>query len=193
MTINSKRESYEKYFAGEFGNTLQFWKTIWDYQNWIYEETGYERTKKLVALRTIHKPGIQLPYYCTPQSYDNIISIAFEWMEKYNIKSQDITVNEVGPDDAIVIQGEIQRSVLYYDLRYTTYPAVMREAFKHENKHTHGLEVCRVIDKFMDTPSKEKLTELFNDYPDSIIEFSTYNKSVGKLGWNTVFWEVRNY
>lgn len=63
----------------------------------------------------------------------------------------------------------------------------------HDSEYSVGMQAFELMQHHMDQESWMNLQWLFSKYPDSTIEFSVFGRSVGTLGWNTVFWEVRNY
>lgn len=190
-TPKNKKENYVLYHKGFYGNHLKFWDSL----EAFFEDlnSGKWSSKVPVALRTISTPGIVLPNYCVPTRTCDVKNLANLWCSRYGISLDNIVVNEIGRDDLIVIQGEVMRSIRFFDLTYSTYPAVMRQAFKKEMLYASGLKAYNLLKRNMDHASMDNLQRLFTDFPDAIIEFSTYSQSVGSLGQNTVIWEVRNY
>lgn len=99
----------------------------------------------------------------------------------------------MGPDQKIIHQGEVQRSIHYFDLTYSIVKAPMRIALATETLHAQGLRAVHILKSAMDATSWDNLNRLFDQFPDSVIEYTTYSIPVGELGNNTVIWEVRNY
>lgn len=191
MTPQTKRENYELYHRGYYGNHLKFWSCLEDF--FIDLDTGIWNPKVPVALRTVHSPGIKLPNYCSVTETDEVLNLATRWMKDFGIKSDQIVLNEIGPDREIVLQGEIMRSERHYDLHFSTMKTMMRSALRYAPQHACGLAALKRVETTMDTSSFENLQRLFDEFPEGIIEFSTYSIPVGVLNLNTVFWEVRNY
>jgi hypothetical protein len=69
----------------------------------------------------------------------------------------------------------------------------MNVALKERIFYLRGLNARLKIKSVMDPPSYENLERLFNEFPGHAVEFSSYEIGVGELGYNTLFWEVRNY
>ena len=190
-TPKNKKENYKLYHLGVYGNHLLFWESLDSFYKDV-ELKKYDITKP-IALRTKTTPGIILPNYCTQTKVEDIESIVTDWTKNYNIEYKDIVLNEIGPDDYILIQGEVCRSINHYDLQYTRAKKIMREALAVENIHAKGLKALCMLKTHMDAASYDNLQRLLDLFPEGIIEFSTYSKCVGHLNLNTVFWEVRNY
>lgn len=191
MAPKTKKENYELYHKGAYGNHLRFWASLNDLFNDVMEGTW--KPSDPVALRTRNKPGVQLPKYCSVTYLSEIMPLVNTWTTEYGISVEDIVINEIGEDRAIVFQGEVMRSTNYFDLHYSTCKLMMREALQYAPQHVSGLTALNLLKGHMDTPSFDNLERLFDLYPDAIIEFSVYAKPVGNLKLNTVFWEVRGY
>ena len=115
------------------------------------------------------------------------------------IRKEDLKFNESAPDDHLLIQGEIiyqPDSRVYPDnylLLYSTEKTQMKFALKNA-KTASGLKVRIMLEHLMTESSWEDLLDLMEKYPESVIEFSTYDICLGNLpGRNTIIWEVRDY
>lgn len=190
-TPKNKVENYELYHRGYYGNHLKFWASLDDF--FIDLDTGNWDRNDPVALRTTCFPGIKLPHYCRRTDPDSVMSLATRWVRDYGIDLSQIVLNEIGPDKEILIQGEIMRTENHYDLHYSTMKVLMRQALQYAPKNACGLVAIKKLEYFMDASSFDNLQRLFDEFPEAIIEFSTYGVPVGALKWNTVFWEVRGY
>lgn len=185
-TPTTKAENYELYHKGYYGNHLAFWPSL----NAFSLDTWDQRVP--VALRTSFTPGIRLPHYCQPTLPEEVFTLANQWIE-LGVPRESIVLNEIGPGEFIAIQGEVMLSPNGMDLRYSTEKLLMRQALAKSQKHVSGLVAQQTLLAFLDPTSYDNLQRLFDDFPDAIIEFSTYSKPVGVLQNNTVIWEVRNY
>ena len=56
-----------------------------------------------------------------------------------------------------------------------------------------GLTAKLLLQRHLDADSWECLQKLLQDYPDAVQEITVFSGHVGMFGWNTIFWEVRNY
>lgn len=132
-----------------------------------------------------------------------------EW--RINIAKKEgtaIFIDEQAPDARSVLKGELMQDTYGWYLYYDRTPGLrMRQAMNWRGKpehvipprpsgmsHARGLEAKTIVRQFMDQKGSDTLSELQDKFPDSIIEFSCYDRPV--LGYdssNTIFWEVRNY
>ncbi len=70
----------------------------------------------------------------------------------------------------------------------------MNIALAEDSHHAYGVQVLDLLKPRMTESSYSDIEALFDLYPESGIEFSTYSIGVGNIpGRNTVIWEVRNY
>jgi hypothetical protein len=71
-------------------------------------------------------------------------------------------------------------------------------------KYENGLRASAVLQTYMDTPSWEKLSQILGcqiedwlvededlNFAYPIVEFACFDRTIGVLGWNTLFWEIR--
>ena len=190
-TPQTKAENYELYHRGYYGNHLKFWSSLDDF--FIDLDTRKWNPETHVALRTVNVPGIKLPNYCSRTLPSEVTAIATRWVKEFDIRPDQIVLNEIGPDADIVLQGEIMRTQRHYDLYYSTMRVMMRQALQYAPKSACGLAALHRVRSVMDASSFDNLQRLFDEFPEAIIEFSTYSRPVGVLQTNTVFWEVRAY
>jgi hypothetical protein len=190
-TPKNKQENYELYHRGYYGNHLKFWISLEDF--FIDLDTGAWSVEEPVVLRTVHLPGIKLPDYCSRTKPSEVTALATRWVKDYGVKFDQIVLNEIGPDKDIVLQGEIMRTERHYDLYFSTMQVMMRKALRWNPQHACGLAAIKRVEQVMDDSSFDNLHRLFDEFPDAIIEFSTYAVPLGVLKLNTVFWEVRAY
>lgn len=180
--ISDKTESIRRWQAGEFGNLLLSWPDL-D----AYKASGYSGD---VVLRYKGTGGGGWCAYGAPQ--ENVDATVAQWLQEGAERGR-IYVNESQSDEGLVIQGEVMRSADYFSLRYSTLKKKMRDALAEDQKHVGGLSAVLILRSCLDNASWEQLNHLFDVYPDSVIEFSTWDHPIGDMGWNTVIWEVRNY
>lgn len=125
------------------------------------------------------------------QAYDLTVPRALSLLQRHG--ARNFLVDEQAPDHLSTVKGEIMRDERIVYMRYDQTPGLrMRQAYPIM-RHTWGLQALSLVRTQMDQPSWEQLHQLWDDYPDSIIEFSCYSIRVGILRLNTIFWEVRNY
>lgn len=192
VSVDSKYENYKLYESGFYGNQLKQWPSV----DAFYDDcsSGLWNVNEPVALRLKNKPGIELEDYCKPRMVGDICTnIVPNWVVDHGINREDIVVNEIGPDENITLQGEVRRDEQGLSLRYSNAKTIMRHAWPIHESWANGLKAKMMLEYFMDHNSYHNLMRLLEIFPDSVIEFSCYDISVGNLKWNTVFWEVRNY
>lgn len=178
MTTAIKRKSqmYELYHRGTFGNKNRNWLTLEDYLASDFHG--------LVALRETGKVGGKC-YYNLDRN--GVLAHIPEFPKGYNI-------SEMLPSDKLLLQGEIQRDSQGLYLFYSKALAPMRDALKQSPQHARGVAVTMILQHYLDPSSLEDIYSLLDNYPDHVIEFSTYSCKVGEIpNRNTVIWEVRQY
>lgn len=181
--VRNKREYYERYIAGEFGNRLQVWAT---YSEW--RDSGFSGA---IGIRN-RKPDSPFCRYDIPCR--SVLSVVKEF-ELQGCALSDMTFNEAAPDSDLTIQGEF---CINYDgqlaLVYSHVKRQMRIALKQEPKYATGNHARQILKHFADTDSYEWMDWLLGAYPNHTIEFSTYRRNLGSIPRrNTLIWEVRAY
>lgn len=180
LPVNSKEDFIVRYLHGEFGNRPKTWLDLESFK-------GEATPNKLYHVRIAIK-GYPKTFYNVP--YENVEKV---WNEATNLVGKDkLYISEMGPEDKKVFQGEIVQSPTLF-LKYNLLAMPMREAFEREVFYATGLNAKLLIRRYFDINSYEWLEYLLENYPNHVVEFSTYAVCWGTLGWNTVFWEVRNY
>lgn len=182
--IGSKFGYYLLYGSGFLGNKPLTWNSI--------EEIKQSGWKDKICIRG--RKGIlreKSRFNLTIEDAINYI----EQLGKEGISEEALTFNQSMPDEHLLIQGEIMRKVPeIYSLTYTTIKKPMNRAFEDETLHAKGLTALNLVKRNLYPSSYEDLQELFDFFPDSVIEFSAYDIGVGNLpNRNAIMWEVRNY
>ena len=181
--VLSKKECYALIARKITGNMLRNWTHLEDVLN-----SGFDG---LLRLRYSGAGGNSRFSYAAfaPDKLPN----EFQAWVQGGINPGDIMVCEAAPDEALKIQGEVYLSPEGMELWYSTVNGITcREAMQSPTKAS-GIEAVMLLKLHMDPASYDDLQCLFEIYPDSVIEFSTYSHAVGWARRNTVFWEVRNY
>lgn len=170
MTVDTKSEFYRLYHAGHFGPHFRTWDRIDE----VPDGTRVNVRSKLRA-------GMFRYGLTKEEAREHVQGLT------------DYALNEPAPDDLLLIQGEVCYTIEGLALFYSTEKTTMRKAMQM------GIQVYRLVaqallKKFLWPASYDDLLELFERFPDSVIEFGAYNCQIGDwTGRNTVFWEVRNY
>jgi hypothetical protein len=205
--IISKKEYYALYEKGYFGNMPKIWSS--------YYELIKDNWKGLVCIRS-NLSSFKTIYNVSIKDIPEII----KKLEQKGIPLETLNFNQSLPDNHLIIQGEIQRSpeiTLYYSRIQKPMKEAFRQYFerkeelnnlkipskqklkkldqlKKETGTVKGLRAKLILQGAMKSSSYDDLQILLETFPDSIIEFSTWECDVGNIkGRNTIFWEVRNY
>lgn len=183
MEINSKSENYEKYSKGLYGNKLR---------DWTVEEYRTQQPSGILSFSFRYASsrggGSEFTAY-------NVVDVEAK-IEEFVGKGADITcirINESAPDSKLTIQGEVRIDEGGYYFFYSEEKGKMRDCLVR-GRSAYGLTAKILLQKHLTPSSLSDLTELFEIYPNSIIEISTYSYNLGSCrGRNTLIWEVRNY
>jgi len=179
--VLSKADFSCRYAAGEFGNASPSWQN----PSQFLDDYKYGR---LYHLRNRQRAG---------ESYYNLQPgpCYSSWMMKPN--PEHWYVSEMAPTERTLFQGEVMQPVdgkKCLDLLFTTVRKPMRPALQEKAKRVDGLLAISWLRSMLCPNSYEWLQVLLDRYPGHVVEFSTYEIKWGTLpGFNTVFWEVRNY
>lgn len=177
-TVDSKREFYERSERLEFGNRLPMWRDpLLALQEWDGE----------FGLRSTDPAGRCL--YHVPWS---------ELEETFaSYPKGECVISVMTKDEWRVFQGEViwgYPADPVVSLHYSLAACPMRPALRDHGQHARGVRALELMRHFMSPSSYEDLQALREHYPDAVVEFSTFEFSLGVIpGRNTVIWEVRNY
>ena len=191
MRITDKQQAHQLYMAGEFGNRTRTWTPE--------EFRADEHRPAFAALRTLSTPGIQPPQYSRPIEAANIMPMLDLWVASFKIPRRLIYVSEVTngvinlPCGPLRLQGEVLDGPHGLELRASRSDQIMRYAWAEQEIHLRGAAALSALRWAMDSPSFENLKNIFEKWPGHVVEFSSFTHLLGTEGWNTVFWEVRDY
>ena len=174
---------YELYNAGAFGNKFKTWANLDEFR-----ASGYS------GRITLRYKGADAARWCKPfVATGEIDAIVDRWVSEGADRSR-VTVGMVDDLNMITLQGEVQRGLFGYDLRYSFEFLPMRDALAKSQFHASGLKALAILRHYLDPSSFADLEAIFEKWPDSVAEFTTYRVNVGEIpNRNTVVWEVRNY
>jgi len=178
----TKSEYYARWFKGEFGNKPRTFDTLKALMEDPYDGLLTVRWK------TIGDP--RLTGYRTKQQIKEILNIPeSRWSEKALF-----TFNESMPDDKLIIQGYLTRTTNFLELHYSKQKhKICNSRHWEDGKILNGLQALLTLQHYVPVTDHEHLNYLLNQYPDSVIEFSTYTIPVGILSKQTIIWEIREY
>lgn len=185
-SIKTKEEFYRLYNQGLIGNMLR----NWTFAEWAHFDVRQQFPVDVIAARCTTRAGAPMRYDLRPQD-------ALDWVmdisRREGLPQDAYQFAELAPDHMNTLQAELMRTDRYLYLRYTLHSHKRMRECIHESQHVDGLKALALLQAYMDAPSYDCTMDLLDRYPDSVIEFCCYERSVGVLGWNTLFWEVRNY
>jgi hypothetical protein len=179
-SVLTKDDFVRRYIAGEFGNRPPTWGTLDEYL-----DSGHFG---LVHVRNRVTAG---------KTWYNVLTcqVPEVWEEaSRSYGANHLYISTMGPEKCKVFQGEVMRHIWGLSLHYNTEAKPMREVSAENWKDVTGVWASIQIARFLDDNSVEWLEYLLEEYPDHVVEFSTYSQQWGMVpGFNTVFWEVRKY
>lgn len=176
--VLTKADFYRRFYAGEFGNHGPMWLDI---ESW--ERDGEQSP---VMIRTRISSGIN--YTRVPrEEVRGLFKSALHHMPTINLQC---------PEHEKTLTGEVYLS--HRGLEFTGSDRVdtdqRRSTKLPDTIRLHGLQAVIVIRNRMCGSSWEWLNHLLREYPDHIVEFTTFRLNWGVIpGMNTIFWEVRRY
>ena len=185
--VKTKRDFVRRYKLGEFGNRSPTWE---DLHSFMLDDTVNENGLYHLRNRIADGPTwYDIPHSEVPHRWRRLIA---DGESPHNLY-----LSEMAPTERTVIQGEIQQVDKPQPgtvLTYSTVAKPMRDALKEERLTAWDLKALSLVALHMNPKSIDWLNILFQRYPGHVIEFSVYEQNWGTLaGFNTVFWEVRNY
>ncbi|HEY3379724.1 MAG TPA: hypothetical protein VGL77_19795 [Armatimonadota bacterium] len=184
--IKDKPTMRALYERGQFGNR---------FQTWPLDAARRGELTFPIGLMYNGRPGIRLPHYAQPIANVFVLCLLLDHWQALGCDLSLVTVSQSDctSNAGRVIQGEVMRDEHYLSLTYTRVDDIMRSALATETRHADGLAAQLMLRAAMDAPSWDTLQDIWERYPDAVVEFTVFNRGVGTLGHNTVFWEVREY
>lgn len=175
MQIRNKQEFYCLWSAGLLGNKPHTWETA--------DELAASGFAGKVGIRSKVKGGPCL--YHLP--VEEVLRRVQSWPCAYSL-------SEAMPDHLLLIQGELQRQAGGLVLTYSCERGItMRQAMERPLTAVR-VNALRLLREHLWPSSCEDMDDLFDLYPDAVVEFNAYECAVGTLPHrNAVIWEVRDY
>lgn len=189
--VINKMQNYRLWQGGEYGNKLRAWRTVEEWQ-----ASGF--TGK-VALRTLLTTGGSgLCIYNLDAA--NVVH-TIEVLSDRGTPRDRIMLNEMAPDDAILLQGEylngiyvVESNVRWSAFHYSRMKVPMRDALKDAPEDAYSLRADLLLQYAMTPSSYSDWQLLLEQYPDHVLEVSIYDRCLGDIpGRNALVWEVRRY
>lgn len=183
MRIETKVQMYELLTAGRFGNSFR----VWDSEEAFLQavEDGFDW---LVGVRCVGPPGLPYHHHKTPLE---AVEIGLRLKREYRCP---VRYYEASPDQYITIQGEIGDLPYGYVVEYSTIKTHMRAAFAQERLTEFSYRMPSIIRRHFNEASLGDLYSIFEQCPESVVEFTAYESLIGELkGRNVCIWECRHY
>lgn len=193
MNIPNKRAFFTLWEAGLLGNRPPLWRDVRD----------IPRSIPRVGFRELGRAGGGA-WTLVPRAEAE--ATAAEWTALGRTFVMDGSV----PNDKTTLQGELRRTedgmVSYLCERASwacrqLFPPLqpglppMRQTIAAGwHRHRGYFETLELLNQYLDPSSRDDVDELFDLYPDAVIEFSAFSVNTGNIpGRNTIIWEVRCY
>lgn len=188
--VLSKADFVGRYAAGEFGNASPTWR---DYRHWDMYRHRHDGRKFHIRNRVAGGP-----------TYYNLdpVSVHSWWrqlVDNEGVLEESLYISEMCPTERTLFQGEVKQTEPHsgrcgLDLLYTTVAKPMRDALAEKSQATSGIIASLLLRHYLCPNSYEWLTFLLEAYPYHVVEFTTLSTQWGTVpGYNTLFWEVRQY
>ncbi|MBT6819933.1 hypothetical protein HOA55_01110 [archaeon] len=181
-TVRFKQEAYALFLGGFFGNKPQTWEN--------YSRLMEDDFRGKVSIRSRAGMGRSRVQYGVPT--ENVSEIV-DGLMKGGICRDDLTFNESMPDEHLTIQGEVTRAPAGLWLHYSTAKDRMNTALAEAPKHANGFTAQQLLKDGMIGRDYMHLMDLMSEYPNDVVEFSSYSVPVGEEKTNSVIWEVRGF
>lgn len=184
MKIKNKSQMYDLYINNKLGNRLNIW-SVKDYKTSDY--TGN------VGLRYNGSAGKSYPEYAKGKTREEVLELIEVW-KSLGAEEDKINVNEVTYDYDQKYNCEIYRNEFYLELYYDDDPKIScREAMSKKGlKKLSGLSAKLWLEAQLGSCGYLDLQDLFDEYPDGIIELTIFSHPVGLLPRrNYCIWEIR--
>jgi hypothetical protein len=197
VKIRDKREMYDLQRRGLLGNFLPAYS---------WREFLEQKPRGMFGFRHRTKSGS--PLFRRRMSEVEVEEYVRGLLKSGAIVEGDVvvSVDTSLTDEWRTLQGEVMRSLprvgggprealgltLSYAQLFSEWTC--REEMRQSNLTTlHGLEADQMLRRFLDERSYDWMRELTDAYPDAVVEFTSFSHALGVFGWNTIFWEVRDY
>jgi hypothetical protein len=185
--VDSKAEFFRLSQNFEFGNRLRQWN--WQEFLSLLNNGG---APPAVSVRNTGVPGqMKMQRYRMPpcEAYEHC-----QGLIRAGYAVDSLLLDESAPDDCVTLQCEVMNSSRFIELRYAlnAHGMGMRQAYEIMS-HAWGSRALTILRRHLDASSQDNLFRILEEYGDSCVELSAYSIPVGVLGWNTIFWEVRNF
>ena len=186
--ILNKKQNYALWQSGAFGNKLRAWRTV--------EEWRASEYPGLVVLRVLFASGGGPCQYKLSPAY---LALEFSAWRLRGVSGDHIMINEMAPDDSIVLQGEYLNDICAIEpcwgyFLHSRVQQPMRTALACESRISLGLQSDLLIREAMTPSSYDDWQMLLERYPGHVFEVSIYDRCLGDIpNRNALVWEIRKY
>jgi hypothetical protein len=179
--IADKSEFYALSRALKLGNRLTQW-TPSEFEQ-LYLNNG-NTLPKIVGIR--HVGGA----FGVGKSFRAPRDEAYKYLKQH--RGNGVLFDEAANDAWMTFQGEVMPDEKHLYLRCSTRACHQRELWASGvYEHVWGLRAKCLLERYMDIDSRECLHEIMRSYHFPVVEFACFDRPVGILRTNTIFWEVR--
>jgi hypothetical protein len=171
------------------GNTFQTWNTFQEIPKDFNGSITIRNREKdsPFFVPTIHSKNLY-PELCRLEA----LSCSLETIYFQEIPHTSNCTSKSCQGCGRVLNGQAMRNEQYIDLIYGTNPNLnLRTDLENSGLIVTGLKSVLLLKSLYNC--YEDLHDIWNDYPESIIEFSVFSRGLGWRNTNTIIWEVRNY
>lgn len=187
--IATKAEFYRLSRAFRLGNRLPQWD--WSVFSYLYRHAPASLPKQ-VGVRHLSRSFSR-------SARSRLLPTAAAYAQGVaDPNPSKLLFDEGAPHQDLTLQGEVMADEKGLYLRYSTLPVHQRELWERDRtspiplvKHARGLHASALLRQHMEDLAWETLNDILREYPGAVVEFATFRRPVGVLGWNTLFWEVR--
>lgn len=192
MKITSKPQMYAMQRVGLLGNYLPAFS---------WQEFLTQGPKGQFGFR--HRTVVGSPLFRREMSEVQVKAYVENLLDQKMIVEEDvvISVDTSLVDEHRTLQGEVTRALPHLGqcglvLAYSKIGSewTCREEMRQPDlKTVYGLQADALLRLYLDAVSYDWMRELCDTYPEAVVEFTSFRRGTGIFGWNTIFWEVRDY
>lgn len=181
--ILTKKDASARYLRGDFGNRMPTYASLEDVTTW-----------PIGLMYRGPRPGRRFMHYAEPIFHRLGAETLWRiWLTEFHADPEKICISGSTADHKLLIQGEVMESETGLWLRWSDVNLTMPLALAEASYYAIGLSARVLLQHYMDCASYENLQRLLEEYSGAVVEFSVFERCLGTLEHNTVFWEVRHY
>ncbi|MEI6040453.1 MAG: hypothetical protein WCP93_03850 [Candidatus Berkelbacteria bacterium] len=175
MIVRSKMQSIELLEKGTWINATKIW-----HESKALLESGFNG---IVAVRSFipwgkFKPGMTVEK-CV-EYYSDLI--------RAGARQSSLFFHEWEPPESLICICHLGRTEYGYELLWSR-----NSNINIDTHYVHNAAAVLATKYLAGEHNWDRLQEIFNEYPESVIEFTIHNRRLGVLNWDMLVWEIRNY